>query len=87
MRISNNLDNFLAFVENFDVPFTNNIAEQTIRSAKIKIKNACYLDEEGTKMYATIYSVLNTAHKQNGTVCGAIKNICSGEEIKFAENV
>ena len=38
-------------------------------------------------MYATIYSVLNTAHKQNGTVCGAIKNICSGEEIKFAENV
>ena len=31
MRISNRLDNFLAFVENFDVQLTNNIAEQTIR--------------------------------------------------------
>ena len=87
MRISTRLDNFLAFVENFDIPFTNNIAEQTIRSAKIKIKNAGYLEQDGAKMYAKIYSVLNTVHKQNGSVCDAIKNICSGEELKFTEYV
>lgn len=83
MRIKDHVDQFLGFINNFDIPFSNNIAERTIRSAKIKIKNSGYLEEEGAKMYAQIYSVLHTSIKQEYLLSDVITKLILGQDIHF----
>ena len=82
-RLMEYIDYFLAFAENFDIPFSNNIAERTIRGAKIKIKNSGYLEEKGAKIYANIYSVLNTCMKQKMDLLSSIRKILNGEVLQF----
>ena len=82
-RILEYLDEIIAFAVNFDVPFTNNIAEQAIRIAKIKIKNSTYVTLGGLQTFAKIQSVLDTAKKQKIPQLDAIKTILSGNELDF----
>ena len=87
LRIQEHVCEFLAFVIDFRIPFTNNIAEQTIRSAKIKIKNSGYLEVDGAKIYAKIFSVLSTVNKQKMSMFNSIKAILEGNTLKFSYNV
>ena len=67
------------FFENFDVPFTNNMAEQAIRIIKVKTKvSGCFRKEDGAKDYLKIMSYVGTVKKQGYNVFDAILNAVKG---------
>ena len=52
-----------------NVPFTNNLAEQTVRMPKIKQKvSGCFRTPQGAAAYCVIRSYCATMHKQGANI-------------------
>jgi transposase len=55
----------LRFLADFDVPFTNNLAEQDLRMMKVKMKiSGSFRTLDGAQNFARLRSVVSTARKQ-----------------------
>jgi transposase-like protein len=83
-RLSEFKERHLLFLENFDVPFTNNQAERDLRGIKTKIKvSGGFRSLEGGKAYADIKSYVSTLRKQNLNVFQGIRLAFSGNPVIF----
>ena len=72
----------LRFATDWDVPFTNNEAEQNIRFTKVKVKVAgCFRSEKGAENFATIMSYAKTASKHGIGFFSAIRDAIMGNAL------
>ena len=64
-RLRDYRDDVWRFMTQPDVPFTNNLAEQTVRMPKVKQKvSGCFRTLQGAQTYCVIRSYCATMHKQ-----------------------
>lgn len=72
-RLRNYSDDVWRFMTQPNVPFTNNLAEQTVRMPKVKQKvSGCFRTMQGAQAYCVIRSYCATMHKQGGNVFEAL---------------
>jgi transposase len=65
----------LRFLTDFDVPFTNNLAEQDLRMMKVKMKiSGSFRTLEGAQIFATLRSILSTARKH---ACNILRTLAA----------
>jgi transposase len=68
-RLRDYSDDVWRFMTQRDVPFTNNLAEQTVRMPKVKQKvSGCFRTLAGAQTYCVIRSYCATMHKQGVNV-------------------
>ena len=65
-------DEILYFLQDFNIPSTNNQAEVDQRSAKIKQKIGKWRSEDGAEDYAIIRSCINTYKKNSINILDAL---------------
>ena len=76
LRLCNRADDVLRFLYNPDVPFTNNLSEQSLRMIKVKQKiSGCFRTIGGAKMFLAIHSYTATAKKQGLNIINSL--ICT----------
>ncbi len=64
-RLRDYSDDVWRFMTQANVPFTNNLAEQTVRMPKVKQKvSGCFRTLQGAQTYCVIRSYCATMHKQ-----------------------
>ena len=72
-RLDLNREQVLGFMRDFNIPFTNNLAEGDIRMQKVKQKiSGCFRTIAGAKIFAHLRSYISTARKQGHPTLGAI---------------
>jgi transposase len=68
-RLCDYSDDVWRFMTQPNVPFTNNLAEQTVRMPKVKQKvSGCFRTAQGAKNYCAIRSYCATMHKQGANI-------------------
>jgi hypothetical protein len=69
VRLRDYTDDVWPFMTRADVPFTNNLAEQTVRMPKVKQKvSGCFRTLQGAQTYCVIRSYCATMHKQGANI-------------------
>jgi len=63
-RLENYKQNHLLFMYDFNVPFTNNVAESDIRPTKRKLNTGIFRSESGAESYLRIRSFISTFQKR-----------------------
>lgn len=78
-RLRDYSDDVWRFMTQADVPFTNNLAEQTVRSPKVKQKvSGCFRTQHGAQNYCVIRSYCTTMHKQGVNIFESLVGVFKG---------
>ena len=78
-RIFDYKDNYLAWVVNFNLPFSNNLSERGLRGAKIKMKiSGQFQSVETARHYAAIKSYIETCYRNGINQIEALVRLCEG---------
>jgi transposase len=66
----------LLFLQDFDVPFTNNEAERDLRMSKVQMKvSGCFRSEDGARCFALFRSYIQTMKKHGLNIFEGITNL------------
>jgi transposase-like protein len=77
----------LRFMNDFRVPFDNNLAERDIRNVKVKQKvSGGFRCAEGAKNFGKISSIIGTALKQKTSAFNAVSGIITGTTTSLFQN-
>ena len=80
-------DDVLRFMDNKNVPFTNNLGENDIRMTKVQQKiSGCFRSMEGKNFFCRIRSYLSTCRKQGVSSSQALKMLFRGELPDFVRS-
>jgi transposase len=83
-RLSDFINDTLRFMDNVDVPFTNNLAENNLRMTKVQQKiSGCFRSMEGAYIFSRIRSYISTCQKHEIPVPEALKILFRGEMPAF----
>lgn len=78
-RLRDYRDDVWRFMTQPEVPFTNNLAEQTVRMPKVKQKvSGCFRTLPGAQTYCVIRSYCATMHKQGANVFDSLVSAFKG---------
>ena len=70
----------LAFMYDFDIPFTNNLAERDLRMQKLRQKiSGCFRGKDGSNVFCRIRSYISTANKNGIDAMDAIARAVKGQ--------
>ena len=80
LRILDFKNEYLLWIYDFDVPFTNNLSERGLRGAKSKMKAAGqFWNVESASWYATIRTYIETCSRNNVNVYNALLKLSIGK--------
>lgn len=86
LRILDYKDNYLSWVVNFDLPFSNNLSERSLRGVKSKMKISGQFQNEYTaKNYAAIKSYIETCYRNGINETEALLRLCEGNPYTVEE--
>ena len=78
-RIRKHQKSMLVFLENPDIPSSNNSSERAVRIFKIKQKiSGCFRSQAGAKRFSILLSICETAKKQKMNLLQAIQSLLNG---------
>ena len=78
-------DKILVFVDDFTVPFTNNLAERDLRMLKVQQKiSGTFRSDQGATAFCTIRSYLSTMRKQGRSMLDALVAVFQGAPFPLA---
>lgn len=78
---------YFAWVTNFDLPFSNNLSERSLRRVKTKLKVAGQFQHvNAAQRYATIKSYLETCYRHQVNSINALTSLTAGNPYKLIEH-
>jgi hypothetical protein len=81
-RLRNYKENYLLFMKDYKVPFTNNLSERDLRQNKTKQKVAgCFRSWMGIKKYTVARSFISTVKKRGLNLLDSIKSVFAGTPV------
>lgn len=83
-RLSNFIGDTLRFMDDVDVPFTNNLAENNLRMTKVQQKiSGCFRSMRGAYIFCRIRSYISTCRKHGIPIPEALKMLFRGKMPDF----
>ncbi|MGI0062232.1 MAG: IS66 family transposase [Nitrosotalea sp.] len=80
IRFDEHQEDILRFMNDFKVPFDNNLAERAIRMMRLKQKiSGCFRSKQGAETFATIRSYIDTLRKNGVDIMEALALAINGK--------
>ncbi len=77
-RLSERKSEYMLFIRDYSVPYTNNLAERDLRHCKTKQKiSGCYRSWQGLVDYCKLRSLFDTARKRGQNLLDSAFSLCS----------